>query len=344
MCSSDLASTAAPDYFDPERITIAQLPDHPPVYGDFVDGGVTPFNNPALQALMYATLRGYQVNWPAGEDNILVVSIGTGSTDPAVRRSELAAAHAVRSLLSLMGDVAALQEVVLQWMSSSPTARMIDRELGTLATDFLDGKPLLSYLRYNVDFQPACIRDLLGAKADTIAIENLSAMDAPENMDALHQLGIAAGKRDVQDDHFPQRFNLPGVAVNSARRRYMRRPDRPVAAVRIAVDTEGLSYRKWGGEQRAKPGDWLVDNDGDVYTVDAEVFARTYRKTAAGAYLKVTPVWAQQAQSAGSVKTKEGATHYEAGDYLVSNEKDGSDAYAVSAGKFESLYVPDDNG
>ena len=70
------ASTAAPDYFDPERITIAQLPNHPPISGDFVDGGVSPFNNPALQAFMYATLGGYRLNWPAGEDNILLVSVG----------------------------------------------------------------------------------------------------------------------------------------------------------------------------------------------------------------------------------------------------------------------------
>jgi hypothetical protein len=53
-----------------------------------------------------------------------------------------------------------------------------------------------------------------------------------------------------------------------------------VAAVRLALDTEGLVYRKWGGQQHAKPGDWSVDNDGDVYTVDAGVFARTYRRPA----------------------------------------------------------------
>ena len=31
--------------------------------GEFVDGGVSPFNNPTLQAFMYATLEGYRVNW-----------------------------------------------------------------------------------------------------------------------------------------------------------------------------------------------------------------------------------------------------------------------------------------
>jgi hypothetical protein len=126
--------------------------------------------------------------------------------------------------------------------------------------------------------------------------------------------------------------------ASAPRRRYVPRPDRPVAAVRLAFDTDGLVYRKWGGEQRAKAGDWIVDNDGDVYSVDAEVFARTYRQTGTGAYVKTTPVWAERAGHAGIVKTKEGSTQYQPGDYLVSNNSDGSDEYAVKAEKFENLY------
>ena len=202
------ASTAAPDYFDPERITIAQLPDHAPLYGDFVDGGVSPFNNPALQAFMYATVGGYRINWPVGKDKILVMSVGTGAADPAVRRSEIAAAQAFRALLSLMDDCAALQETLLQWMSESPTARRIDGDLEALAGDVIGGVPLLSYLRYNVDLQPGAIRDLLGDEANTVAMENLTAMDAPENMHVLHRLGIVAGQRKVQSDHFPAKFDL----------------------------------------------------------------------------------------------------------------------------------------
>src|SRR5215468_5384553 len=111
-------------------------------------------------------------------------------------------------------------------------------------------------------------------------------------------------------------------------RRYVRRPDRPVAAVRLALETDGLVYRKWGGEQRAKAGDWIVDNDGEVYTVDADVFARTYRRTGVGTYAKTTPIWAERASHPGRVRTKEGETRYSAGDYIVSNDIDGSDAYA----------------
>jgi hypothetical protein len=126
---------------------------------------------------------------------------------------------------------------------------------------------------------------------------------------------------------------------DAPRRRYLRRPDRPVTAVQLALDTDGFVYRKWGAEQRAKPGDWIVDNDGDVYTVDSDVFMRTYQKTAAGAYVKTTPVWAERVSHAGSVKTKEGSTQYQPGDYLVSNNPDGSDEYAMTAEKFESLYT-----
>ena len=134
----------------------------------------------------------------------------------------------------------------------------------------------------------------------------------------------------------------------AARRRYIPRPDRPVAAVRLAFEGGGFEfvYRKWGGEQRAKAGDWLVDNAGDVYTVDADVFARTYKPASGhgpGAFVKTTPIWAERAEAAGDVATKEGSTHYDAGDYLVWNSDDESDRYAIPAKKFEQMYAPADD-
>lgn len=202
------ASTAAPDYFDPERITIAQLPGHTPIYGDFVDGGVSPFNNPALQSFMYATLHGYNLNWPAGEHNILLVSVGTGTGDPSVRRSQIAAAGAFQSLLSLMDDVASLQEMLLQWMSDSPTARKIDSEVQALKGDLIGGAPHMTYLRYDPELRAAALQDLLKDQAATLPIENLTAMDAPENMHALHRIGSTFGKERVRSEHFPAAFDL----------------------------------------------------------------------------------------------------------------------------------------
>ncbi len=81
-----------------------------------------------------------------------------------------------------------------------------------------------------------------------------------------------------------------------------------------------------------------MNNAGDTYTVDRQTFAHTYRSTGPGTYVKVTPVWAEIADRAGEVRTKEGTTRYQAGDYLVYNEPNGGDAYAVSKETFERMY------
>ena len=203
------ASTAAPSFFDPESITIAEQDNQEPTVGNFIDGGASPFNNPALQALMYTTLKGYRIEWPTGADKLQIVSIGTGKADPEVKKKNLAASHAITSLLSLMDDSAMLQETILQWLSSSSTARQIDREIGDLEHDHAAGSPLLSYLRYDVDLSKDAVKALDPTLTDIQVIENLTAMDAPENMETLHRLGVLAAERDVLSNHFEMHFNLP---------------------------------------------------------------------------------------------------------------------------------------
>lgn len=122
------------------------------------------------------------------------------------------------------------------------------------------------------------------------------------------------------------------------RRRYRKREKQTVVAVQLDLETDGFTYRKWGDEQRCKAGDWLVDNDGDVYTVDRQTFSRTYHAVGRGQYEKVGVVYAEQTEEPGTISTKEGTTAYEAGDYLVFNEPDGRDGYAVSAARFEEMY------
>lgn len=126
------------------------------------------------------------------------------------------------------------------------------------------------------------------------------------------------------------------------RRRYRKKPDQSVVAIQLNLDTEGLTYMKWGGRQHCKPGDWLVDNQGDIYSVDQEVFANTYRRVSPGNYVKSTPIWAELATTSGSVVTKEGRSHYNAGDYVVFNNEDGTDSYCMSKEKFESMYEIDE--
>jgi hypothetical protein len=125
--------------------------------------------------------------------------------------------------------------------------------------------------------------------------------------------------------------------------RYRKKADQFVVAIKVDLDTDGFTYNKWGGVQQCKRGDWLLDNNGDIYTVDGEVFTRTYRRVSAGRYVKTTQVWAEVATDTGSIATKEGRSAYQAGDYLVYNNEDGTDAYCMNAAKFESMYEANDD-
>ncbi|MES9827687.1 MAG: hypothetical protein ABW201_05440 [Candidatus Thiodiazotropha sp.] len=124
------------------------------------------------------------------------------------------------------------------------------------------------------------------------------------------------------------------------RKRYRKKAGAAVSAVRLDLDTDGFTYRKWGGMQKCKPGDWLVDNGGDIYTVDVDTFTNTYTETSPGRFVKTAEVWAEIAEQGGVIKTLEGETRYSAGDYVVYNDEQGMDGYAVDRQAFESMYEP----
>lgn len=201
------ASTAAPSFFAPERITIAEQAGRQPVTGNFVDGGVSTANNPALQALMVATLEGYRLNWPASAEQLLLVSVGTGLVNRRSGASRLAASGALKALLSLMDDCADMVETLLQWMSQSPTERLIDAEMGSLSGDLLASRPLFTYLRYNISLGEADVLDLCPA-ASRAMIPRLAKMDDPDVMPLLQELGRRAASRQMLASHLPSHFDL----------------------------------------------------------------------------------------------------------------------------------------
>jgi len=202
------ASTAAPHFFEPEGIQISA-----DVEGAFVDGGVSPFNNPALPALMLATMNGYGIKWPFGASNLMVVSVGTGArslkTDPKKLLGMPAAALAGLSVISIMADADALNQTILQWMSQSPVAWQIDSEVEDLREDALgDVEPLIHYLRYNLFFDAAWLKREINVDMDEEEADGLFAMDKPENVTKLDDLGTTAGLVQVKEEHFPASFDI----------------------------------------------------------------------------------------------------------------------------------------
>ncbi len=122
------------------------------------------------------------------------------------------------------------------------------------------------------------------------------------------------------------------------RKPYRKRRQFHVIAVQLDLQDLTLEHRKWGAIQRAKAGDWLVDNAGDVYTVDKEYFREHYQRISPGVYEKVGAVWAEVAASDGVLSTLEGSTAYKAGDYLVFDREQGGEGYAVPRLRFERMY------
>ena len=199
------ASTAAPSFFRPERFEVK-----PGTHGAFVDGGVTPHNNPAWQMLMLATMRGYGLSWPLGADRLFIVSVGTGrreATDnPMSWKNRLPAVNAVTSLTMMMDDASELNETLLQWLSESPTAREINKEIGALDGEWLGGTPCISYVRYNAYFNPSWLQTI-GIMLTDKEAQALSKMDDARNVELLQKIGVKAGENQVREDHFPTAFD-----------------------------------------------------------------------------------------------------------------------------------------
>jgi patatin-like phospholipase len=205
------ASTAAPTYFEPEPIEISSR-DGTVVKGAFVDGGVSPFNDPALQLLMLAVLDGHGFRWRPGRDNLLLISLGTGTYKKTFTSEELdkmvAAEQGVRSLQSLMDDCAGMNHCMLQWLTNCVTPWEIDRAVQKMEIDSTGGPQLATYARYNVLLEPGWLKTEVAINQTAANLEKIAQMDDPSNMDRLAEIGCIAAAKQVQPGHFPAVFDI----------------------------------------------------------------------------------------------------------------------------------------
>jgi len=205
------ASTAAPTYFAPEEITI-HARDGSVVDGAFVDGGVTPFNDPALQLLMLAALQGHGFHWPTGKDRLLIVSVGTGQyKQPRPAKavvSDVAAKQGIAALQSLMDDCERMNRAQLQWLTNCLTPWIIDRAVGDMKLDSQNGPQLATYVRYNAILEQAWLKTELGVDLTADKLAQIRKMDDPSNMDDLVDLGRKAAAKQVKPEHLPASFDL----------------------------------------------------------------------------------------------------------------------------------------
>jgi hypothetical protein len=69
------------------------------------------------------------------------------------------------------------------------------------------GNPLLTYLRYNVEFDQDWLKDRLDLDVSADQLESLAQMDKPENMDQLIAIGKAATAL-IDEAHFDPKFDI----------------------------------------------------------------------------------------------------------------------------------------
>lgn len=205
------ASTAAPSYFEPERVSISSR-EGEIIDGAFVDGGVSPFNDPALQLLMLASLQGHGFRWQTGADNLLLVSLGTGTYRQRFTTDKLMsmppAEQALRSLASLMDDCARVNHAILQWMTHCQTPWHIDRELKDMKLDSESGPKLATYSRYNVLLEQPWLESETQLNWDAEKLAKMAAMDDATNMDDLADVGRLGATKQVKAEHFPASFDI----------------------------------------------------------------------------------------------------------------------------------------
>ncbi|HVO25168.1 MAG TPA: patatin-like phospholipase family protein [Candidatus Margulisiibacteriota bacterium] len=205
------ASTAAPTYFEPERIAILSR-DGTVVDGAFVDGGVSPFNDPSLQLLMLAALHGHGFRWQTGTENLLLISVGTGTYKQTFSADKLmkmvAAEQGLRALQSLMDDCGRMNHAMVQWLTRCLTPWTIDRAVGDMQLDSANGPKLATSVRYNVILEPSWLSTEVSLAYGPEQVAKIAEMDDPTNMDDLAKIGRLAAAKQVKPGHFPAGFDV----------------------------------------------------------------------------------------------------------------------------------------
>ncbi len=186
------ASTAAPSFFPPQEIELGN------VLQLFVDGAITPYNNPALLAVLMTTLPTFGVGWPTGRERLRLISVGTGSVRAKLDRKMSKQVNLVdqlgHAIPALIGAVGMQQDMLCRILGECLHGEELDREIGglTSATLFPTQSQLFTYARYDQRLDNLPSRPLTRAQS---RIDNL------ELIPLLQELGRRHAERVVQLSH-----------------------------------------------------------------------------------------------------------------------------------------------
>lgn len=198
-------STAAPLYFAPQDIRVGSRTVR------FQDGGVTPYNNPALLLFTMATQREYNVRWEAGQHRMLVVSVGTGLAAAGQRKGWTSLSRVQSLPATFMNGASVGQDYLCRVAGRTTFGFPVDNEVGRVPS----GLGLFTYARYNVNIgNLAELRAELAVQgADSAQLawldsisprkrRKLMKLNAKRCVDDLYRLGRLGGELVRVQSHF----------------------------------------------------------------------------------------------------------------------------------------------
>lgn len=205
------ASSAAPTYFPPHAFAIPDDTGQPQTY-EFIDGGVSSYNNPSLQVFLEATIPEYGVGWPMGTDNLLLLSLGTGYSAALIEEGKAARFNlldwARYVLKELMNEANLQQNLLMHLIGEKPAPAESGTAVAALAaspgtpsdaaltrvTTGLGARKIVTYQRITVELTRKRLDELKLPDVDPAKVGELDAVDQIPNM---QRLGEAVASEQV---------------------------------------------------------------------------------------------------------------------------------------------------
>jgi predicted acylesterase/phospholipase RssA len=224
------ASSAAPTYFPPHAFAVPDGAGNTQTY-EFIDGGVSSYNNPSLQVFLEATVPEYGIGWPMGVDNLLLMSLGTGYAPVTIANGKAANYNLLNwaeyVLKELMNEANLEQNILLRMIGEKP-AQMKPAAAKAAGASAYAGTPsdsalasvsaglsatkLLTYQRITVELTAERLAQLKLGDIDPVKVREMDAVDQIPNM---QRVGEAVAAEQVHMEKLI-RFFQPASKAKSA--------------------------------------------------------------------------------------------------------------------------------
>jgi uncharacterized protein len=215
------ATASAPYFLDAIEIDVG-----PKEKGLFLDGGASPFNNPAKELFLMSTLKcfgtdgtvscsPYGFDWKTGKDDLFLLSIGTGTwratVTPRAYKRKYNFMKATYALSGIIDDGMKSSVTWLQALSEPTSPFEVDLQLGSMRQIRIIPEPLLTFRHVNPRLEREWLKRELGVDVSDPMTMQVREMDnaSSKNLARLDEIGKATGKKLISELDFPSTFDMP---------------------------------------------------------------------------------------------------------------------------------------